>query len=264
MWALGTLGCELHEDCVDAPVMDAYFEHPLSEEIIAIVQGDSFSEESSLISAAELESEDWLASYRNRVSPLEVGKKFLVDPREPSSAPSVGQSSRQELRIPARNAFGTGSHASTRLVVEFLESLDLVCKRVVDLGTGTGILCLVADYLGASSVVAIDTDPVAAFSAREVGSLNGMSIAVVAGRIGCLSRRRLFDLALVNILPVKVRPDLGDLVDRLDTGGEVIFSGLLDVDVDEFGREIERVGLEAIDERCDAEWIAIRARRVSA
>ena len=263
MWALGTLGCELIQGSDLAPVMDVYFEHPLSTEINALICGNSSLADARLVLAVEMEPEDWLAAYRNRVKPFEVGEVFLVDSREPSAIPVFDQSSRKELRIPARNAFGTGSHASTRLVVEFLENLDLKGSRVVDLGTGTGILSLVADHLGAASVVAVDTDVVAAFAAREVGSLNGMRIAVLAGRIGCLSSARLFDLALVNILPTRVAADLRDLVDRLDTDGEVIFSGILDVDVIDVRSDIALVGLEAIDERRDGEWLAIRARRVS-
>ena len=83
---------------------------------------------------------DWLAEHRRRAEPFAIGRSLFVDPGEPDGAPVDVPAGRRLLRLPARAAFGTGSHESTSLALELLDDLDLAGRRVLDVGTGTGVL----------------------------------------------------------------------------------------------------------------------------
>jgi ribosomal protein L11 methyltransferase len=144
-------------------------------------------------------------------------------------------------------------------VVEILETLDLAAMRILDVGTGTGILTLVAMQLGAGGVVALDLDPVAAIAAHENARLDRSSIGVFAGRLEAIGTENYFQLALVNILPNRIESELGELVGLLAVSGEAIFSGML-VEQEERTREtLEAIGLEVRERRVEGEWCALRA-----
>jgi ribosomal protein L11 methyltransferase len=213
---------------------------------------------------------DWLAHYRETVKPFAVGKSLFVDPREPGQpgqAPPEVPDGRRLLRLPARAAFGTGSHESTGLVLELLEDLhlrgDLAGRRVLDVGTGTGVLCFAALLFGASHAVGFDVDPAAPFHARENQGLNRLYPAVFAGRLAALRsdlpEARRFDLALINVVPEQILPEMPALVRLLRPGGEAIFSGILA----ERGRAVldrlRGLGFTEHDRRQSGDWIAFRA-----
>jgi len=108
---------------------------------------------------------------------------------------------RRLLRLPARAAFGTGSHESTSLALELLEDADLQGRRVLDVGTGTGVLAFAALAFGAASVTGFDVDPASPFHARDNSALNGLHPRLFAGRLAALREKPLFDLALVQRRP---------------------------------------------------------------
>lgn len=208
---------------------------------------------------------DWLAHYRELVQPFPVGDTLFVDPREPGQpgqAPPQVPEGRRLLRLPARAAFGTGSHESTGLVLELLEELDLRGRRVLDVGTGTGVLCFAALLFGASCAVGFDVDPAAPFHARENQGLNGLHPAVFAGRLAALRadlpEERRFDLALINVVPEQILPEMPALVRLLRPGAEAVFSGILA----ERGRAVldrlRGLGFAERGRRQSGDWIAFR------
>jgi ribosomal protein L11 methyltransferase len=197
--------------------------------------------------------------YRRQARPFALGRGFFVDPGEPELDEREGIPASGVMRIPARSAFGTGSHPSTSLVVEILETLDLTGRLILDVGTGTGILALVAMRLGAGRVVALDLDPAAAIAAHENARLNGSYFGVLAGRLGALGAEKWFELALVNILPARVEPDLEDLVRLLAASSEAIFSGMLAEQEERTRERLEDLGFEVRERRVEGDWCALRA-----
>jgi ribosomal protein L11 methyltransferase len=208
---------------------------------------------------------DWLARYRELVQPFPVGTSLFVDPREPGQPgqePAAVPAGRRLLRLPARAAFGTGSHESTGLVLELLEELDLKSRRVLDVGTGTGVLCFAALLFGASRAVGFDVDAAAPFHARENQGLNDLYPAVFAGRLAALRsdlpEELRFDLALINVVPEQILPEMPALVRLLRPGAEAIFSGILA----ERGRAVldrlRGLGFAERGRRQAGDWIAFR------
>jgi len=216
----------------------------------------------------EVEERDWLASWRAHADPIAVGRRFLIDPREPEEAgapPDPGD--RLLLRLPARTAFGVGSHESTRLALELLEEVGCAGARVLDVGTGTGILAFAAQLLGAARVVAFDLDPAAALLVDQYRRMNGLvRVPCFCGSLSALSieeNAARFDLALVNVIPAEIEAELPLLADALNAGGLALFSGILAAEVDAAKARVVRHGFRVTGvERTAAEWLAFAAERV--
>jgi ribosomal protein L11 methyltransferase len=218
---------------------------------------------------------EWGATWRELARPLEVGARFLVDPREPVEVESpVEAGGRFLLRLPARTAFGLGSHESTRLAVELLEAVGVRGRRVIDVGTGSGILSFAALALGADDVVACDLDPAAALLLPRYQTLNAMRFPAFVGTLASLAlgpppapaaALRSFDLALVNVVPSEIANDLDALRRALRPGALALFSGVLTDELDAAIAAVERHGFREVAplRRAEGEWAAFVAEAVA-
>ncbi len=259
LWSLGALGFETSEGEPGRLQLDAWF---LSPTPVAIDrrQLDEWRRQGILqLASKSLADRDWLASYREAAEPFEIGRRFRIDPGEVSDQEPADGDSRWTLRIPAQTAFGTGSHESTRLVLEWLEDLDLTGLEILDVGTGSGILAFATELLGADRIVGFDIDAPSICIARCNARLNHASPRLFAGGIEALRPERRFDLALVNILPENFR-QISRLADVLKPGGRVISSGNLEERRDELLSRWQEHGFTLKDQRRQAEWIAFLLR----
>ncbi len=260
LWQAGTLGVSTESEPDGRLRLTAWFEPEAPPpQVIEHVSHISH------ISDDELPDTDWMAEYRRRAVPFPVGRTLLIDPREPEEAETAAAvpAGRRLLRLPARTAFGIGSHESTVLALELLEDADLAGRAVLDVGTGTGILAFAALAWGAARVVAFDADPVAVLQARANGRLNGLHALLFAGRAAALAPGR-FDLAVVNVVPEEILPDLADLLPLLSPGGTLILSGLLAERAPEVAARLAACGLRETGEagrRSRGDWTAMRLSR---
>jgi len=250
----GTLGVQSATTADGRLRLEAWF--PLETEPIDMLPGVELEVEETVPDA------DWFATWRERAQPFPVGRTLYLDPREPEDAPPEIPEGRRLLRLPARAAFGTGSHESTSLALELLEDAELQGRRVLDVGTGTGVLAFAALLFGARSVVGFDVDPASPFHARDNSALNGLHPRLFAGRLAALRERPRFDLALVNVVPEQILPEMPDLADLLLPGAEAILSGILA----ERGRQVldrmRGLGFVERDRRAAGDWVAFRVGRI--
>ncbi len=211
---------------------------------------------------AELPDTDWMAEYRRRTPRFALGRSLFVDPGEPDEGDAAPlPAGRRLLRLPARMAFGTGSHESTSLAIELLEAEDLAGRTVLDVGTGTGILAFAALLWGAAAAVGFDVDPVAVFQARINRRLNGLHPQLFAGRAAALGAARRFDVAVVNVVPEQALPELGDMVRALAGDGVLILSGLLAERAPDVLAHFAACGLGETARRQAGDWLALRLAR---
>jgi ribosomal protein L11 methyltransferase len=202
---------------------------------------------------------DALEAYRAASRPFAVGRRFWIDPGDPSD--SASPAGRVALRVPASRAFGTGGHESTRLGLVSLEDEQLEGARVLDVGTGSGVFALAAAALGAESAVGFDTDAEAVFVARENLARHafGGRVRLFAGPIEAV--RGTFDVVLSNMLPEELLPLSADLRRLVSPGGHWIVSGVpAERERDVAARLVSR-RFPLDGRRQENEWISLVLRR---
>jgi ribosomal protein L11 methyltransferase len=188
---------------------------------------------------------------------MPIGRRILAVP-EGCARPKPGR--RIVLKIPFGQAFGTGEHASTRLCLKFLESVLRRGDRVLDLGTGTGILALAARRLGAGAVLGIDNDPVAVAVARRTRRLNGSPPGLVfrQGDAGAVLGRTIrYDVALVNIGASAILALLPALSRAAAPGARIVLAGILSDDERDLLRAAAPLGLRCVARRRSKPWSAL-------
>lgn len=203
---------------------------------------------------------NWLEIYRREVRPFTVGDRWWLDPHPERPTPAGG--GRIRLAIEPRTAFGSGSHESTQLVLLELEAAPPRGLSVLDVGTGSGILALAAERLGARHVVGFDIDAGAVFVARQIVQQQEWRslVQVAAAPIGAF-RSGMFDVVLCNMIWEHSRPMLGELDRVAAAGGTIVFSGLLASDRPAIEATLEAAGLAVHGERRLAEWLCLRVGR---
>ncbi len=212
------------------------------------------------VGAAHFAEQDWLAEYRRHAKPRPIGTLFWVDPNP--NEPTPPAEDRVHLLIEPRQAFGSGSHESTQLVLEELEDLPVAGQRVLDVGTGSGILALAARALGASWVVAFDIDLEAVCIAHQTIAVQPQRLPVklFAGTTSAMKTRPVFDLILANLIPAEAGPLLSDLRRMLAPGGVLVLSGLMADQRAAVEAELASYGLAVATTRALEEWVALACR----
>ncbi|MGH7793623.1 MAG: 50S ribosomal protein L11 methyltransferase [Candidatus Binatia bacterium] len=174
-----------------------------------------------------IKQENWEHSWKRFIKPRRVGKNFWMTP--PWLEPPKFRH-RRVITIEPGMAFGTGTHATTRGCMEFLE---LVSERLpvgqftaLDVGTGSGILAIALAYLGAKAVRAVDNDPVALQVARENCRANGVAGTVHLSRARLSAIRRRFDVVAANLTAETVLELAGALEKKVAPRGFLILSGI--------------------------------------
>jgi ribosomal protein L11 methyltransferase len=209
----------------------------------------------AIVEPAEIAVVDWVARFREGFRPFRAGRFRIV----PAWAAPIDLT--DVIVVEPGRAFGTGTHETTRLCLTALE--DLASRgplgRVLDVGTGTGLLGVAAARLGARSVTAIDNDGTSIEAAVAHARLNDTRLDSVLGDGGKPFRPGAFDVVLANLTApflLERRAELGALVAE---GGALVLSGLLGVDVPTLRAAYD--GLGRCEETNDGEWAALRYRR---
>jgi ribosomal protein L11 methyltransferase len=223
----------------------------------------------AVIAGAEaVVARDWPETWKDGLAPIVVSPRLVVRPPFAAHALAPGQ---REVVIEPRQAFGTGAHGSTALALALLDARLAVARaaRVLDVGSGSGVLAIAALQLGAGVALACDLDPIAARETRENAARNGVDaeLASFAGSLDALGPRAgTFDLVVANVISSELRPILAALVARFAPAGVGIFSGLLAREREQITAALTEHGLRVIDGRQERdargdEWLALMTLR---
>lgn len=211
------------------------------------------------ISSEFIKGEDWNAEWeKNYFKPIVVGDKVVVHSTFHKDVPDA----EYDIVIDPKMAFGTGHHDTTSQMMRLILELPLAGKSVIDVGTGTGILAILAKMLGASFVSGIEIDEPAYLNALEHASLNNVSLNLIHGDASALEGLDPADLIFANINRNIILSDMHLYAAALKEGGEMLLSGFYEQDVEMLEAECARYGLK---ETCrlvsESRWTALRLKK---
>lgn len=204
---------------------------------------------------AWVQEEDWANNWKAYFKPLRVGQRLVVIPSWETYDLQKGD---VPIRLDPGMAFGTGTHATTALCLRQLERLVTPGARVLDVGTGSGILAIAARLLGAGHVTAIDTDPVAIQVARENAAKNGVELTISHGTIDQLPQEP-YDLIVANIIASVIVDILPEVASRMAQGAKFLASGIIAERKQEVLDAMLATWLLPLEAREENGWVAILA-----
>ncbi len=210
--------------------------------------------------------QDWINKWRDTVVPTRISRKFWVVPewqKPPKEALAPGF---LIITMEPGLAFGTGYHATTQLCLGMIEELTPEpAAKVLDAGTGTGILAMAAAMLGAKKVIGIDLDPLSLKVAEDNIRRNGLQNKIELVRAGSETGRRLvrfnFDLIVANLFDAELKRLGPYLIRHLGPGGYLAVSGILPDQTADLIRFYQKLGMKVLKRKEQDQWIAILMKK---
>ena len=256
---LGDIGYESFVP--DSRGLTAYIAAPLwSKEALSEVLSDFPFECDIEQSHVLVEGRDWNEEWeRNFFKPIVVGDQCVVHSSFHTDIPRVAY----DIVIDPKMAFGTGHHATTSLILEQLLSSPLEGKSLIDMGTGTGILAILAAMRGASPVTAIEIDEFAHVNAVENVALNGHSeITVLLGDASALKDVEPADVFVANINRNVITNDIAVYSQHLRRGGIMLLSGFYVEDISVIEKFASQVSLATVGHTVRDNWTCLRLTKL--
>jgi ribosomal protein L11 methyltransferase len=204
-----------------------------------------------------IEEKNWNAEWERNFQPVVVEAFCAI--RAHFHEPISGVE--HELVITPKMSFGTGHHATTYMMLQSMQGLDLRGKRVLDFGTGTGVLAILAERLGAKEVIAIDNDDWSIANAQENLLANECSRTVILKLDRVANVEGVFDIILANINKHVIVDQLGDLVQQLAPEGVIMLSGLLQDDSEDIENEAIKNNLSVSNWMTKGSWICLKTEK---
>lgn len=210
---------------------------------------------------SEVNDEDWNATWEQEgFEPIKIADKCVIyDAKDADKINSDDSLPKMKIGIDARQAFGTGTHETTQMMVGTLLELDLKGKHVLDCGCGTGILGIVAAKCGASEVVGYDIDDWSVRNALHNAELNGVKMDVFEGDKGVLSHvSGLFDVVLANINRNILLADMPAFRDVMGSDSLLIISGFYEEDIPVLLDKAKELGLKEVSRKTNGDWACVK------
>ncbi len=259
---LGCSGCHTEND-----ILHSYFgendwnqsKHKRLKKYLGELQALGFGVEIDKIKINRFAERDWNEEWKKTYKPFEIARKVLI---KPSWLEVQTDPDKIVVEIDPQMAFGTGTHATTQLIVQFLLKQKKAFNRILDIGAGTGILSIVAAKIFPAKIFAFDIDPVAAKTAQSNAAKNKVGDKIhffCSDRI--LNHQTHFDLILANINRSIIESMIEGIEKTLVDGGIAIFSGILIEEKEKFYRTLSQSRLRPIEELTKDEWIGILAQK---
>lgn len=212
------------------------------------------------VSVSEVHEEDWATAWKKYYHPVKVSERFTIVPTWEEYIPV--QSDELIIELDPGMAFGTGTHPTTVMCIQALERTVKQGDKVVDVGTGSGVLSIAAAMLGAESVRALDLDVVAVESAKQNIELNKVQQKVTVTQNNLLAGiETCADIVVANILAEVILMFTDDAAKTVKKGGYFIASGIIKQKKDQVKDAIERAGFEMVETLHMEDWVAMIAKK---
>lgn len=251
MELLGEIGFDSFMDTDEG--FDAFCQEPLlnDEELNDIMQMEQFANV-KLLKKELIPDQDWNATWEASYEPVIINELCRI--RAPFH--KVEGSYKYDLIIEPKMSFGTAHHETTSQIIELMLQSDFTGQNLLDMGSGTGVLAILAKKLGSATTVAIDNDEWAYRNALDNIRLNDENeIIVELGDASSLNDRQ-FDVILANINRNILLRDMKEYVKCLVDGGKIFFSGFYEEDLVLIAKEAERLGLTYSNHVTKNNWTA--------
>ncbi len=259
-----TAGFESFEDTekgLEAYVQKEQFDKEVLDACIA-----DFPIEGTVITyhMEEAEDKDWNQTWEEQgFSPICIDRQVVIyDAKHPElyHADEIEKEAEAlEIGIEAQLAFGTGNHETTRMIVATMLDMNLRMKRVLDCGTGTGILGIVASKLGAKEVTGYDIDEWSVQNAQHNAQLNQVgNMEVLNGNASVISHiSGIFDLVFANINRNILLEDIKKFRSVMGDGAYLVLSGFYEEDIPLLLEKAEELGMQEIERHTDNHWACL-------
>ncbi|HGS4527778.1 TPA: 50S ribosomal protein L11 methyltransferase [Vibrio cholerae] len=205
----------------------------------------------------QVEDKDWEREWMDNFHPMQFGRRLWICPswREVPDPKAVN------VMLDPGLAFGTGTHPTTALCLEWLDNLDLSGKTVIDFGCGSGILAIAAIKLGAAKVIGIDIDPQALLASKDNAARNGVEDQIEVYLPKDQPEGLVADVVVANILAGPLRELSPIIKGLLKPGGQLAMSGILDTQAESVAEfYLDDLELDPIAEK--SEWCRISGRKL--
>lgn len=213
----------------DIDVVSLYDAEADTNLVIEQIKASNLFAEGFAYKVEQLEDKDWEREWMDNFHPMQFGDRLWICP----SWRDVPDPNAINVMLDPGLAFGTGTHPTTSLCLEWLESIDLSGKTVIDFGCGSGILAIAAIKLGAEKVVGIDIDPQALVASKDNAERNGVAEQLELYLPQDQPEGLLADVVVANILAAPLRELSGIIKGLVKPGGQLAMSGVLDTQAED-------------------------------
>jgi ribosomal protein L11 methyltransferase len=247
----GFAGFEEEETGLHAFIESSLFDEQVARDI-ATHLGTDFS-------VTTIEETNWNQVWESNFEPVIVEDELTRQPwaviRAHFHEPIAGAA--QEIVITPKMSFGTGHHATTYMMMQQMKAIDFTGKTVFDFGTGTGVLAILADKLGAASILAIDNDEWSIENAQENTERNNCK-KITLQKEDTANMGRQFDIILANINKNVIQDNMPVLAAQLKPGGTLLLSGLLPDDQEDILQNSQLYQLSLLHKVIRNNWLCMK------
>ncbi len=236
--------------------------NPLGEDLfkVLMVENPRLMKVTDIIQTRWVEEKDWAESWKQYWHPTRITERLTICPTWEAESYTPASVDEIVIKLDPECAFGTGTHETTQLMLKALDTLaqdvDFSNINLLDVGTGSGILAIYAAKLGCKDIRGIDNDPLAVLTATQNAQLNDVAVDFTDTPLADLCRTK-YDMILANIIAPVILELFDEMLLRLNPGGRLIASGLIEKSVGQIETAMRDAGFADIQKQQQGDWFAI-------